>query len=75
MAHIDKLMDIVNIISKHKGLINSADVDDIKGVSSLVIGKFEEFIQASRCFAEIQESQIFPDMMYTTETNEVYVFV
>ena len=31
MTHIDKLMNIVNIIASHKGLLKSNDVDDVSG--------------------------------------------
>ena len=76
MKHIDKLMNIVNIIASHEGLLKSSDVDDIEGVNSLIIGKFKTAILTSECFNELKGQNHYIDMMYDTDdTNEIYVFV
>jgi len=45
------------------------------GVKSLIIGKFETADLTHECFKELKGENHYIDMMYTTITNEIYVFV
>lgn len=75
MTHVEKLINIVEIIASHKGLIRSSDVDNIEGIKSLIIGNFKSSELTDECFDELKGENHYIDMMYSTQTNEIYVFV